>query len=135
MLPVNLGLANYLMNQWHRSFNCLFLKNIYLFILFFLAASGLGCSVRASLQLRYAGFSLVVVCRLLSSCGTWALQLRHTGSVVVARGLSCPAACKFLVPLPGIEPASPALEDGFLTTGPPGKSPFNSFYHKRVLGE
>ena len=26
------------------------------------------------------------------------------------------------VPRPGIEPTSPALEGGFLTTGPPGKS-------------
>ena len=28
-----------------------------------------------------------------------------------------------LVPWPGIEPLSPALKGGFLTTGPPGKSP------------
>ena len=28
---------------------------------------------------------------------------------------------------PGIEPASPALESGFFTTGPPGKSPTLSF--------
>ena len=27
------------------------------------------------------------------------------------------------VPGPGIEPVSPALAGGFLTTGPPGKSP------------
>ena len=27
-----------------------------------------------------------------------------------------------LVPHPGIEPGSPTLESGFLTTGPPGKS-------------
>ena len=31
-------------------------------------------------------------------------------------------ACGILVPRPGIEPASSALEGGFLTTGPPGKS-------------
>ena len=40
----------------------------------------------------------------------------------MARGLSCPVACGILVPRPGIEPASPALQDGFLTTGPPEKS-------------
>ena len=28
-----------------------------------------------------------------------------------------------LVPWPGIEPSSPALKGGFLSTGPPGKSP------------
>ena len=37
-------------------------------------------------------------------------------------GLSCPVACGILVPQPGIKPVSPALEGGFLTTGPPGKS-------------
>ena len=56
------------------------------------------------------------------SCGAQALLLRRTSSVVVARGLSCPAACGNLVPRPGIEPTSPALEGGFFTTGPPGKS-------------
>ena len=41
----------------------------------------------------------------------------------MVHGLSCPAACGILAPQPGIQSASPALEDGFLTTGPPGKSP------------
>ena len=41
----------------------------------------------------------------------------------MAHGLSCPMACVTLDPRPGIEPASPALEGGFFTTGPPGKSP------------
>ena len=49
-------------------------------------------------------------------------------SVVTACGLSCPVACGILVPRPGIEPASPALEGGFLTTGPPGKSPGKEFF-------
>ena len=35
-------------------------------------------------------------------------------SLVVAYGI--------LVPQPGIKPMCPALEGGFLTTGPPGKS-------------
>ena len=48
-------------------------------------------------------------------CGT--LALGHSGSVTVTHGLSCPVACG-----PGIEPVSPALAGGFLTTGPPGKS-------------
>ena len=43
----------------------------------------------------------------LSSCG---------------HGLSRPAARGSAVPRPGIKPASPALEDRFLTTGPPAKS-------------
>ena len=55
-------------------------------------------------------------------CGTRALSLRHANSVVVAHGLSCPAACGILVPRPGISPMSPALEGRLFTTGPPGKS-------------
>ena len=30
--------------------------------------------------------------------------------------------CEILIPQPGMEPPSPALQGGFLTTGPPGKS-------------
>ena len=39
-----------------------------------------------------------------------ALALGHMGSVVVAYSLSCPVACRILVPRPGIEPMPPALE-------------------------
>ena len=44
------------------------------------------------------------------------------GSVVAMLGLSCLAACGILVPWLGIEPTSPALHGGFLTTGTPEKS-------------
>ena len=37
-------------------------------------------------------------------------------------GASCGKACGILGPQPGTEPASLALQGGFLTTGPPGKS-------------
>ena len=50
--------------------------------------------------------------RLLSSCGTQVPE--YTGSVVVVTGL---VACRMLVPGPGIELLSPALEGGFVTTG------------------
>ena len=113
--------------------------NIYLFCLFiffiFLAASGLSCGMQ-DLLFQCAGLSLVVACRFSLSncgvwaqeclglvvCGTWALYLRRASSVVVACGLSCPVACGILVPQLRIEPASPAFEGGFSTTGPPGKS-------------
>ena len=80
----------------------------------------------------HVGLSLVVVYRLLIavasfySCG--ALPLGHVGSVVVMQGLS---TCGDWAQLPcdmwnlprlGIQPVSPALAGGFLTTGPPGKS-------------
>ena len=56
-------------------------------------------------------------------CGAWALPCgTQASSLDVARGLSCPAACGILLPWPGIEPTSPVLEGGFLTTGPSGKS-------------
>ena len=74
-----------------------------------------SCGTRAS---EHAG-SGAVACGL-SSCGAWALEC--LGSVVAVLGLSCSATCVILVPWPGIEPTSPALEGGFLTTGPPGKS-------------
>ena len=57
---------------------------------------------------------------LFSSCGTQAPG--QVGSVVVACGLCCPMAHGILVPRPGIESMSPALEGRFFTTGPLGKS-------------
>ena len=67
------------------------------------------------------------------SCGTQALchgawALKCLSLVAVAFRLSCPEACGILAPEPGIKPVSPALEGRFLTTGPPGKSPFQEFY-------
>ena len=41
------------------------------------------------------------------------------GSSVSVHGLSCSAACEILVPWSKIEPVSPGLEGGLLTTGPP----------------
>ena len=46
----------------------------------------------------------------------------RVSSVVAVRGLSCPEACGILVPQPGIEPASLALQGRFFTTGPPEES-------------
>ena len=39
-----------------------------------------------------------------------------------------------LVLWPRIEPVSPALEGGFLTAGPPGKSPVINFFMQSFLG-
>ena len=62
-----------------------------------------------SMGSRHAGFSSCgsqVLEHRLRSCGTWALLLRGMWDL----------------PGPGIEPVSPALAGGFLTTVPPGKS-------------
>ena len=89
---------------------------LWLFCLFWLAGSSLWCmgfSCCEAQALECVG-SVCAVCRL-SGRSSWA-------SLVVVHGLSCPTACGILVPRPGIEPTSPALEGGFSTTGPPGKS-------------
>ena len=56
-------------------------------------------------------------------CGVQALQLSCVGPLVVACGLSRSPSYGILLPRPGIEPKSPALKGGFLTTGAPGNSP------------
>ena len=60
-----------------------------------LAVLGLCCGTRASLVMR--------------------LEVHR---------FSCPVACGVLAPRPGMTPASPAFEGGFLTTVSPGKSLF-----------
>lgn len=69
----------------------------------YLSVLSLSCSVY---------FSLVVV------CGPQSVR----DSVVAAHRLSSSSACEILVPQPGIEPTSAALEGGFLTTRSPEKS-------------
>ena len=61
--------------------------------------------------------SVVMACEL-SSCGSRALECRLS---------SCGARAQLLrgmwdLPGPGLEPMSPALAGGFLTTAPPGKA-------------
>ena len=73
----------------------------------------MGFSCREAQALEHVGSVCAV--RRLSGCSSWA-------SLVVVHGLSCPTACGILVPRPGIEPTSPALEGEFSTAGPPGKS-------------
>ena len=95
-------LPNYMKSFTRRKGAELFSSSIYFF----------GC-IGSHLQRTE---SFLVALRLLSRWGA--------GSVSVARGLTCPATggISLIVSQPGIEPSSPALEGGFLTTGPPGKS-------------
>ena len=60
-----------------------------------------------------------MTCRLIS-CGVWALML--VASVVAEHRLSCSVACGILVPMPGFEHESLALQGEFLTTVPPEES-------------
>ena len=102
---------------------------LFLWVVFiFLAASGLSCDSQ-DLSLHRGLF--VSAHRFLSSCGmrVFSFLLRRASSVVVARGLSCTAACGISVPRPGVDTMSPALEGRFLTTGPPGKSLLSCFLY------
>ena len=120
-----------------------FLKYIYFYFLnLSLAASGLCCCAWAFSSCGECGLLFIVVrgllivvashCRAgglgtrtsvvgacrLSSCGLQALEHRLS---------SCGARASLLcgmwdLPGPGLEPVSPALAGGFLTTVPPGKS-------------
>ena len=132
---------------------------IYLFILqilfiYLLAALGLPLLCAGFLQLRRVGATLrcgvrASHCSGFSCCGARALGMQ--ASVVVARRLSscglqalerrlssCGTRAQLLcgmwdLPGPGLEPVSPALAGGFLTTAPPGK-PSNFFlYHKQFF--
>ena len=102
----------------------LFIFKIY-FIYFWLCWVSVALC-RLSLVAANGGFSLwstglgvrasVVVACGLSSCGSWALGCR----------LSSGTRAQLLrdmwdLPGPGLEPMSPALAGGFLTTAPPGK--------------
>ena len=96
------------------------------------------------------GFSLVMVSRGYSSpwCTAFSLKwlpllwstgcrlcglqkLQHAGSVVTAHGLSCSAACGVFVHQ-GLK-SSLALQDIFLTTGPPGKPQIVHFQTIKIV--
>ena len=85
-----------------------------------------SCGERGLLFIAVRGLLIVVTslvaqhelqARGLSSCGSQALELRLSSC---GAQLSCSAACAIL-PRPRLEPVSPALAGGFLTTAPPGK--------------
>ena len=121
---------------------------IYLFIYLFLAVLGLCCWAWAFSSCSGRGLLFVAVRGLLTVVASLVVehrlqarglqQLWHLGSVVVARGLqstvsvvvvyglsSCGARAQLLrsmwdLPGPGLEPVSPVLAGGFLTTAPRG---------------
>ena len=70
-----------------------------------------------------SGLSLVVGRRLLLVVASLAVApgLSRAGSVVVAHGLSCSAACGIFLDQ-GLNPRSPVLAGRFFSTGPPGES-------------
>ena len=94
---------------------------MYVFI-YLLAALGLRCCTRAFSSSSERGLLFVVVRRLLIAVAS--LVVEH--GLSACRLSSCGAQVLLLrgmwdLPGPGIEPVSPALAGGFLTTVPPGK--------------
>ena len=73
-----------------------------------------SCSVQAS---HCSGFS----CFRAQAVGAWASVVATRGSVVVAHGLRCSAACG-IFQIRDRHLVSPALAGGFLPTAPPAKS-------------
>ena len=109
-----------------------FFKFIYLIYLF-LTELGLHCCTWAFSSCGERASH----CGGFSCCGARALGMR--ASVVVARGLgSCGSRAQLLrgtwdLPGPGLEPVSPSLAGGFLTTAPPGKSSLSLFLTLYIL--
>ena len=138
-------------NTLSNDFFLIYLFCFYLFIIFGCVGSSLLCAV--FLQLRRAGTTLhcgvrashcggfpccgaraldarasVVVACVLSSCGSQTLERRLS---------SCGTWAQLLcgmwdLPGPGLEPMSPALAGGFLTTAPSGK-PSDKFLRRLLL--
>ena len=104
----------------HRSF----VKSF--FIVCVWAVLGLHCCVLAFSSCRDQGLLFIVVraspCDGFSCFGTQALGA--WASVAVVQRLSCPVA-RWDLPRPGIEPVSPVLQGGLLTTGSRGKHSFS----------
>ena len=116
-----------------------FLILINLFIYLFLAALSLHCCTRAFSSCGERRLLFIVVCGLLTAAACLCCGERALGTqalLVVAHGLSsCCAQAQLLCdmcdfPRPGLEPTSPALAGGFLTTAPPGKS--RQFFFKYI---
>ena len=78
------------------------------------------CSCRDCSVVVVLGFSLPCLLSL-QNMGFGVSRFQYLRWV----SLGAPTACRILVPIPGIEPTSPALAGRLLTTGPPRKSSFH----------
>ena len=98
------------------------------YVLVFSGHEACGILARPTRGQTFTPLALVlVVAHGIFHCSVQILWLWHTCSVVGAQGPSF-KACGILVPWPGIEPTSPALQGRFLITGPPGMSLTFFFY-------
>ena len=100
-------------------------RKIIYFCLCWVFVAGYGLSLVEVLGLLIAGASLV------AEHGLQGLR----ASVAAVHKLSRSVECGIFVPSQGIEPMSPELSSGFLTTGLPGKSLEKYIFHGHVLQE
>ena len=107
-----------------------------------MAVLGLCCGTRAFSSCGERGLLYVVVCGLLTAVAFLVvehrLQVHGLQQLCHAGFSSCGARAQLLrgrwdIPRPGLEPVSPALAGGFLTTAPPGKSPIPFLYSSQWL--
>ena len=94
----------------------------------------LHCSPWAFSQVEARG-AFTTCSTTFSRCTARALEyvglvIASWSSLVGARVSSCSVACGILVPWPGLEPQTPALQGGFSTTGSPGKSLYSYAWGK-----
>ena len=87
-------------------------------------------------QLQHSGSTVTELRLLLLQCmglsvAEHRLSLYSMGAIAVVCRFSCPTACGILISRPRIEPVSPAMEGGFLTTGPTGKFPQGCLQSRR----
>ena len=91
------------------------------FLLICLAASVPSCDAqdlyRIMRDLLLLCMRSLVVARGIRSAQASVVAVRHSRST----------DCRVLVPRPGIEPTSPALQGRFLITGPPGSHIYSDF--------
>ena len=77
-----------------------------------------GKTLHRAKEARHETHTIMILLIFLIYLPIWFCRV-----LVATVGLSCPVACGTLVSQPGIKSMSPAMQCGFLTTGPLGKSP------------
>ena len=87
----------------------------------------IALSFCSNLDLRSTNSTLFVLFLFFFFLPHWVFIVVHRALTLWYEGLGAPMISGILVPQLGIELTSPALEGRFLTTGPSGKSLFNSF--------
>ena len=127
-MPVCLYVCTYIYKQKHLPFSLSIYIFKILFIYLFMAVLGLRFCARAFSNCGKWGPLFIAVRRPL----TIATSLVAEHRLQTRRLSNCGSRAQLLrgmwdLPRPGLEPVSPALAGGFLTTASPGKPPLSIF--------